>query len=82
MGKATVGKTYKSPRYKLLSFFERSRDSWREKAQSRHLSLRQLVKRMAGLEESRRKWREKAKASASCIKALKRALEQQKGGRV
>ncbi len=80
MGQAPMGKKYKSPDYKLLSFFHRSRDGWKGKARRRHLRLRQLMKRVAALEDSRRKWREKAEACESRMETLRKELEEQKGG--
>ena len=35
-----MDKTYKSPDYKLLPFFHRSRDGWKAKAKRRNLRLR------------------------------------------
>ena len=80
MGQATMDKEYKSPDYKLLPFFRRSRDGWKAKAKHRHRCLRELTKRIAALEDSRRKWREKAETFASHIEALRQELEEQKGG--
>ena len=78
MGQATMGKEYKSPSYKLLPFFQHSRDGWKAKAKQRHLQLRQLMKRVAALEKSRQKWREKAKARESNMGALRKELDEQK----
>ena len=52
-------KTYKSPDYKLLPFFHRSRDGWKAKAEDRNLRIKRLHNRVAALEKSRRKWKEK-----------------------
>ena len=71
-------KTYKSPDYKLLPFFHRSRDGWKAKAQDRNLRIKRLKNRVAALEESRRKWKEKARACESRIAALEEELEEQK----
>ena len=80
MGQDTMDKEYKSPDYKLLLFFHRSRDGWKAKAKRRHLRMRELTKRIAALEDSRRKWREKAETYKSRIEAQKRELEEQKRG--
>ncbi len=55
-------KAYPSPDYKLLAFFEKSRDRWKNKALNRKQHIRRLEKRVAALEASRGKWREKAQA--------------------
>ena len=49
-----------SPGYKLLAFFEKSRNRWKNKALQRKQHIRRLEKRVAALEASRRKWKEKA----------------------
>jgi hypothetical protein len=51
---------YSSPTYKLLAFFEKSRNRWKAKALERKQHVRRLEKRIAELEASRRKWRAKA----------------------
>jgi hypothetical protein len=53
---------YSSPTYKLLAFFEKSRDRWKAKALERKQRIRRLEKRIAELEASRRQWRAKAEA--------------------
>lgn len=72
-------KKYKSPDYKLLPFFQSSRDGWKVKAQDRNLRIKRLKNRVAALEDSRQKWREKARAYESRIAALTKELEEQKG---
>ena len=78
MGRATMDKAYKSPEYKLLPFFRRSRDGWKARAKLRHLRVRELMKRIAALEGSRRKWREKAESCQSRVETLRQELEEQK----
>lgn len=52
---------YTSPAYKLLAFFEESRNKWKTKALEREQRIRQLEKRVVELKASRRKWKEKAR---------------------
>ena len=78
MGLTANAKTYKSPEYKLLPFFHRSRDGWKAKAEDRNLRIKRLKNRVAALEESRRKWKEKARAYESRMAALKEEMEEQK----
>jgi uncharacterized protein YdaU (DUF1376 family) len=78
MGLIADGKTFKSPDYKLLPFFHRSRDGWKAKAEDRNLRIKRLKNRVAALEESRRKWKEKARAYKSQIATLRKELEEQK----
>ena len=65
METVTEDKGYLSPDYKLLAFFEKSRDQWKTKALDRKRRIRRLEKRVAELEASRGKWKEKAQARRS-----------------
>jgi len=78
MEQATEFKAYRSPWYKLLAFFERSRDGWKAKAKDRNVRIKRLQNRVAGLEESRRKWKEKAEARQAEIARLTKQREAQK----
>jgi len=78
MGPTTNGKTFKSPDYKLLPFFHRSRDGWKAKAQDRKVRIKRLKNEVAAVRESRRKWKEKSLASQSRIAELEKELEEQK----
>jgi len=78
MGRVSNAKPYKSPVRKLLSFFRRSRDGWRAKAQDRNLRLRWLKNQVAALKASRRKWKEQARAYRSRLAALR--TEEAAGG--
>lgn len=82
MEQATEAKTYSSPVYKLIGFFEKSRDRWKAKAKERNVRIKRLDNRVAGLIESRGKWKEKAKAQQAEIARLTQELEQQKGAPV
>ena len=63
----TEDKTYLSPDYKLLAFFEKSRDRWKSKALERKQHIRRLEKRVLALEASRRKWRTQAQTQRSSV---------------
>lgn len=78
MEQATEPKAYRSPVYKLLGFFRRSRDRWKKKAKDRNVRIKRLQNRVAGLKESRRKWREKAEARQAEIARLTKERESQK----
>ncbi len=62
MKAVTEDNAYLSPAYKLLAFFEKSRDRWKNKALERKQHIRRLEKRIVELEASRRKWKMKAQA--------------------
>lgn len=51
--------SYKSPKHKLLAFFQRSRDQWRDRAKAYHHEKRALQIRIRDLESSRDHWRER-----------------------
>lgn len=75
MERNTEAKVYRSPTYKLLPFFHRSRDQWKEKCQDRNLRIKRLENRVEGLKVSRHKWKAKAQARQARIVELTRALE-------
>ena len=52
---------YRSPIRKLLRFFERSRDQWKEKCQKAKRENNSLKIRLAAMKESRDRWKAKAK---------------------
>jgi hypothetical protein len=52
---------YTSPLKKLVRFFQRSRDQWKEKCQTAKRENNSLKIRLAAMKESRDRWREKAK---------------------
>jgi len=48
---------YRSPQHKLVHFFHRSRDQWRDRARDYHDQLREMKVRIRDLEASRDHWR-------------------------
>jgi septal ring factor EnvC (AmiA/AmiB activator) len=69
---------FKSPRYKLLLFFHRSRDLWKTKAKERNRRVKQLTNDVAAVRESREKWKAKAQDYESRIAELEKELDEQK----
>jgi hypothetical protein len=55
-------KTYRSPIKKLLGFFVRSRDGWKQKCQGAKVRIRRLSSRLQKLKVSRNRWKERAVA--------------------
>lgn len=55
-------KTYKSPRRKLVKFFEKSRDQWKAKCREAKALVKRLKNRVRFLEHSRDRWKAKAAA--------------------
>jgi len=53
-------KQYKSPRRKLVKFFEKSRNQWKAKSIAAKAQLKYLKNRIRYLEVSQAKWKSKA----------------------
>lgn len=69
---------YKSPVYKLLPFFERSRDRWKEKCRAAKATVKQLKNQSSKLQQSRLRWKELAKEQVRELEQLRRELDAQK----
>ena len=61
MKKERTGQTYKSPK-KLVKFFEKSRDQWKEKCSEAKAKVKQLNNRIHFLESSKEHLKNKNKA--------------------
>ena len=53
MTNSSHGKTYKSPRRKLVRFFEKSRDQWKTKHHQAKADVKRLTHRVRFLERSK-----------------------------
>lgn len=53
MTDSSHGKTYKSPRRKLVRFFEKSRDQWKTKHHQTKADVKRLTNRVRFLERSK-----------------------------
>jgi chromosome segregation ATPase len=53
MNNSTQAKTYKSPRRKLVRFFEKSRDQWKTKHHQAKADVKRLTNRVRFLERSK-----------------------------
>jgi hypothetical protein len=58
----TQGEPYKSPQYKLVRFFEKSRTQWKAKCRAAKATIKVLKNRIEFLEESRQRWKRRAQA--------------------
>lgn len=68
--------SYKSPRGKLLRFFQRSRDQWKAKCLVAKVRLKQLKHRLGYLEQSKQAWKARAQQQATELAELRARLEQ------
>jgi len=55
--------TFKSPPHKLIRFFSKSRDAWREKAKERLETMRKLSQALRGEEANAAYWKKRACAA-------------------
>lgn len=70
--------TFKSPMPKLVAFFRRSRDQWKEKCQAAKLQNKKLANQTRAVEKSRERWKQKAQEADERVRRLERQLEEQK----
>ena len=73
------GKSYKSPRRKLVKFFAQSRDQWKEKCREAKASLKQLKKKLQRVEERQRRQQGRVHAlegEVARLQAERRGLEE------
>jgi hypothetical protein len=73
-----IEKQYKSPVRKLLPFFERSRDGWKQKCAVAKAAVKRLTNQTEKLQRSRGRWKELARQRGEELKRLRCKLEAQK----
>ena len=78
MPRGNEKKIYTSPRYKLLEFFETSRDGWKRKCQETKTVLKRMKNRACAIQLSRDRWKRLARQRDQEIEQLRRELEAQK----
>jgi len=71
-------KEFRSPRAKLLRFFESSRNGWKRKCREAKDDVKRLSNNVAALKRSRCRWKTLAKQRADEIKQLRRELDEEK----
>jgi len=69
---------YKSPVRKLLTFFEKSRNGWKQKHQQAKAKCKKLSNQVRAVEKSREQWREQAEQEMRRVHELERELEELK----
>ena len=70
---------YRSPKHKLVSFFEKSRNNWKQKHSELKAKAKYLANRVSYLEKSKQAWKEKAELLQERIRELgKREAESTK----
>lgn len=71
-------KSYRSPRYKLVQFFERSRNNWKRKCQDRMVQNKRLASRLEKMRYGRNRWRERAQSLEAELARVQDELQQLK----
>src|SRR5262245_53422811 len=59
---STPGEPYKSPQYKLVQFFDKSRRQGKAKCRAAKATIKVRKKRIGVLEESKERWQRRARA--------------------
>ena len=67
--------SYKSPLRKLVTFFEKSRDNWKQKSLEHKKENRRLNKRLRVLETAKKRWKDEAIALRKQLKNLEKATD-------
>jgi hypothetical protein len=73
-------KEYRSPQYKLVQFFERSRNNWKRKCQDRGVRMKRLASRLTKMRFGRDRWREQAQVLEGELARVQDELQQLKFG--
>ena len=71
-------KAYRSPQYKLVQFFERSRDNWKRKCQDRIVRMKRLASRLEKMRSGRNRWRERTQSLEDELARVQDELKQLK----
>lgn len=70
--------SYSSPRHKLLRFFIRSRDRWKEKCRQGKVALKRMINRANSLQRSRDHWKQVARQREQELAELRCQVDAQK----
>jgi predicted RNase H-like nuclease (RuvC/YqgF family) len=74
----TRAKIYRSPVGKLVSFFARSRDGWKQKHHEAKAKCKKLSNQVQAVEKSRLRWRQRAEEQKRRVRKLEQELEKLK----
>ena len=67
----TAEKKYKSPKWKLIRFFENSRNDWKKKAKEAKYQIKLLRKRVKYLEQHKKEFKERSKNLERQVQQMK-----------
>ena len=72
--------SFRSPRMKLLRFFVRSRDGWKQKCRQSKSRVKYLGNRVQKLTASRDRWKQQAQSLTNELELLQAELAELKTG--
>jgi hypothetical protein len=72
----TESLSYRSPIAKLLRFFRRSRDQWKDKCKAAKRENKSLKTRLAKMKESRDRWKTEARGLRGNLQAETSSVEE------
>jgi len=67
--------SYKSPLRKLVTFFEKSRDNWKQKSLEHKKENRKLSKKLRVLEIAKKRWKDEAITLRKQLKNLEKSTD-------
>ena len=65
-------KTYKSPIKKLVTFFEKSRDNWKDKYLKKKIDLKRAKNQINDLKQRKEDWKDRAIKAENELKEIDR----------
>jgi hypothetical protein len=74
MSATTEENAYRSPLSKLVQFFHKSRDGWKQKCQAAKARAKRLYNHIVKLKASRNRWKEIARQSRREAEQLRQEL--------
>ena len=70
---------FRSPHRKLVRFFERSRNQWKQKCVDAKKRCKLLANQVRAVDKSRERWRNQAEAAEQRVRDLEQMLADPKG---
>jgi len=71
-------KTYKSPLKKLVKFFEKSRDNWKNKYVEKKKELKRALNQINDLKKRKEMWKDRAIEAENRLKEIEKDLAETK----
>jgi len=65
-------KTYKSPLKKLVKFFEKSRDNWKNKYVEKKIELKRALNQINDLKKRKEMWKDRAIEAENKLKEMEK----------